>query len=178
MNSSDDDELISERLPTMQIIQDAIVSGALIFAVVAFIMRQGGVVQGGAQPPIISYVISGLAVMSLIQWPIVTRIVVKESRKRSVAEGRSEDRPEVKGVSDTAKLLAVYQTQMIVGAAILEGATFALIISYMIDGTSWTLVGALVLCGVNALQFPTPNRVERWLGEQLELMEQERAGAA
>jgi hypothetical protein len=114
--------------------------------------------------------------MSLIQWPVVTRMIVKESRKKIMAEARPGDSAEVKSMSDTAKLLAVYQTQMIVGAAILEGATFGLIIAFIVDGTYWTLVGALVLSGVNAFQFPTRTRVERWLSEQRELIEQERAG--
>jgi hypothetical protein len=45
-----------------------------------------------------------------------------------------------------------------------------------VDGTYWTLIGALVLSGVNGFQFPTRTLVERWLSEQRELIEQERAG--
>jgi len=63
-------------------------------------------------------------------------------------------------------------------AAILEGATFGLIVAFLVDETYWTLVGALVLSAVNAFQFPTRTRVERWLSEQRELVEQERAGIA
>jgi hypothetical protein len=191
MNSSDDDHLLAERLPRMQIIQGAIVAGAIIYAIVAFALRAGGVMQaraqplraGGviqarAQPPILSYICSALALMSLIQWPVVSRMVAKENRKKIMIVARPAASAEMKSGNDKAMLLAAYQTQMIMVAAILEGATFALIISYIIDGTSWTLVGALVLSGVNALRFPTRSRVERWLGEQLELMEQERAGVA
>ncbi len=178
MNSSDDDKLVSERLPKMKIIQGSIVAGAIIYAVVAFALRQSGVVKGRAQQPIVSYACSVLAVMSLIQFPFITRKIAKENRKKLLAELRSGDSAEMKGTSDTAFLLASYQTQMIVGAAILEGATFGLIIAFLVDGTYWTILGALVLSGVNAFQFPTRSRVERWLEEQRELIEQERAGIA
>jgi len=63
MNSSDDDKLVSERLPKMKIIQGSIVAGAIIYAVVAFALRQSGVVKGRAQQPIVSYACSVLAVM-------------------------------------------------------------------------------------------------------------------
>jgi hypothetical protein len=176
MNLSDDEKLVTERLPRMQIIQGAIVAGAIIYAIVAYALREGGVMQGRAQEPIVSYACSVLAVMSLIQFPFVTRKIAKESRRKLLAEAPSGNSAEMKNISDTAMLLASYQTQMIVGAAILEGATFALIIAFLVDGTNWTIIGALVLSGVNAVQFPTRTRVERWLSEQRELIEQERAG--
>jgi hypothetical protein len=178
MNFSDDEKLVSERLPKMQIIQGAIVAGAIIYAIVAFALREGGVINGRAQEPIVSYACSALAVMSLIQFPFITRKMAKENRKKLLVELRSGDSAEMKTVNDTAFLLASFQTQMIVGAAILEGATFGLIVAFLVDGTYWTILGALVLSGVNAFQFPTRARIERWLEEQRELIEQERAGIA
>jgi hypothetical protein len=67
---------------------------------------------------------------------------------------------------------------MIVGSAIIEGATFGLIVAFIVDATSWTLIAAIVLAAVNALRFPTQTRLERWLDEQRELIQQERAGIA
>jgi hypothetical protein len=178
MNLSDDEKLVTERLPRMQIIQGSIVAGAIIYAIVAFALREGGVVRGRAQQPIVSYACSVLAVISLIEFPFITRRIAKENRKKLLTEVGSGDSPEKKSMSDATLLLGSYQAQMIVGAAILEGATFGLIIAFLVDGTYWTLVAALVLTGLNAFQFPTRGRVERWLSEQRELIEQERAGIA
>jgi hypothetical protein len=176
MNSSDDSTLVAERLPKMQIIQGAIVAGALIYALVAFVIRQNGIMKGRAEQPILSYVMSAFALMALIQFPILTRRIAKENRRKIATGLPLTGSTQPQGISDTALLLASFQTQMIVGAAIVEGATFGLIVAYLFDATSWTLIGAIVLSAVNALQLPTRSRLERWLDEQRELIQQERAG--
>jgi len=68
----------------------------------------------------------------------------------------------------------LYSSRLIIGAAILEGATFGLIIGFLIDATSWTLVAAVVFLVLNCLQFPTRTRLQRWLEEQQELLNQDR----
>ncbi len=176
MNSSDEATLVTERLWKMQIIQGAIVAGALIYAIVAFVLRQSGAMKGHAEQPIVSYVMSAFAIMALIQFPIMTRRIVKENRRKMAGGVPSTASTEAKSTSDTAELLASFQTSMIVGAAIVEGATFGLIVAFLLDATSWTLIGAIALSAVNALQFPTRTRLERWLDEQRELIQQERAG--
>jgi len=175
MNLSDDEKLVTERLPRMQIIQGAIVAGAIMYAIAAYALREGGVINGRAQEPIVSYACSALAVISLMQFPFITRKIAKENRRKILAEARPGDSPEMKSMSDATLLLASYQTQMIIGAAILEGATFGLIVAFIVDGTYWTLIGAAMISAVNAFQFPTRSRVEGWLSEQRELVEQERA---
>src|SRR5437870_7621520 len=133
MNLSDDATLVTERLGKMQIIQGAIVAGALIYAVVALVMRQNGIMKGRAEQPIVSYVMSALAVMALIQFPIMTRKIVKENRRKMAAAVPSTSSNELKSMSDTAVLLSSFQTQLLVGAAIIEGATFGLIVAFLFD---------------------------------------------
>jgi hypothetical protein len=178
MNSSDDVTLVAERLWKMQIIQAAIVAGALIYAIIALVMRQGGIMRGHGGQSIISYVMAAFAATALIQFPIITRRIIKENRKKIADRVPSTGSTELKSTSDTAALLASFQTQMIIGAAILEGATFGLIVAFLIEATSWTLIGAIVLTAVNAFQLPTRIRLERWLDEQRELIQQESAGVA
>jgi hypothetical protein len=176
MNSPGDPILTRERLWKMQIILSAIVGGALICAIVALVMRQSGVMRRCAEQPIVSYTCSAFAVIALILFPIITRKIVREKRWKIYDFVLPAGCIERKGPSYTAALLASFRIQMIVGAAILDGATFALILAFLVDATSWTLIGAIVPLAVSALQFPTRARLERWLDEQRELMRRELAG--
>jgi hypothetical protein len=71
--------------------------------------------------------------------------------------------------------MGVYQTATIVGAALLEGAAFFLLVAYFVEGTSWTLPAALAVWLLLAwLHFPTRSSVEHWLTEQQDEARRER----
>ena len=83
--------------------------------------------------------------------------------------------PQVRlAASDMVKLLGLYGTRMIISSAIVEGCVFFFIIAYMLEGSPYCLVGALVLLGIMAAKFPNRVRVERWVEMQRELLQQER----
>jgi len=197
---SDEDALLAEQLRRMQIILAALLAFALMWGVLVFGLRQGGRLAPPAAQPILSYFVLAFAVVELIPFVFYTAALVKNTRRRIAKNEWPPRQPQQKsrsdreqltmrvintrsvlqaadGTNDRAKLLVLYSYRLIVGASMLEGATFALIIGFMVDATSWTLIAALLFLALNALQFPTRTRVERWLDEQQELLEKDRMGA-
>jgi hypothetical protein len=75
---------------------------------------------------------------------------------------------------ETTDLCDLFQTRMIVTSASLEGATFFLLIAYLIEGTSSSLLGAIALMAFIGAMFPTFALVRRWMEEKRELLEWER----
>ena len=68
--------------------------------------------------------------------------------------------------SEQAKLLMLLNTTTIVGAALLEGAAFANLVAFMLEGQVYSLIlAALMLVGI-LLAIPTRRRVEDWLEVQ------------
>jgi hypothetical protein len=67
----------------------------------------------------------------------------------------------------------VYQTSLIIGAALNEGPAFFALIAYMVEGLPAILgVAAFLILGV-AARFPTRARLEQWIDAQKELLIQE-----
>src|SRR5581483_670179 len=88
---------------------------------------------------------------------VVTNSIQASARNRLVTADGSAVRP----------WLAVYQTRTIVGAALLEGGAFFLLVAYMAEGAPWVLVVAAVLWIAMAwLHFPTRDKVEAWVTDQ------------
>jgi len=86
--------------------------------------------------------------------------------------------------SYTGKLAPIYQTQLIIGAAMLEGAAFFATIAYMfatiaymVERNPLALATAIALLGALVARFPTSDRVNAWLDRQLGLLQEERQSA-
>ena len=78
---------------------------------------------------------------------------------------------------DTGRLLPLYTTQLILGAAINEGMAFFAAIAYMLERHPIALGTAIVLLGGLIARFPTADRVNAWLDQQLEQLRIERQSA-
>jgi hypothetical protein len=77
---------------------------------------------------------------------------------------------------DPGRLWTLYQTRLILVAALLEGAGFMQAIFYLMEGQTFSLAVALVLLAWLALLFPTRAGVEEWVERQQELARQGRWG--
>jgi hypothetical protein len=71
------------------------------------------------------------------------------------------------------RLLPLYQTQLLIGAAILEGMAFFATLAYMLERNKIALAIAAFLLGCLASRFPTVDRINRWLERQLGLLRNE-----
>jgi hypothetical protein len=189
MSHVDDESLLSSTIRTMQIIIFALTLGLVFFlAIILFIGNHPAPAppRPGDQPaqasPMISYMAVAVAVVAIPLSLLVPSLVVKTARKQ-IAQGTW--RPPDRGtgtlpqgaLSDTLCFAAVYQTSLIVGAALNEGAAFLALIAYMVEGLPAILgLAVLLIVGV-AARFPTRARVEQWIDAQKELLlEEKQAG--
>jgi hypothetical protein len=79
--------------------------------------------------------------------------------------------------TDASKLLAVRQTSMIVGLALLEGAAFFACIAYLLEGQLWVLAIILTAMVLMMVSFPTEGRVQSWLAWQADQLDELRRRA-
>jgi polyferredoxin len=132
--------------------------------------------QQPQQDASLAYVAVGFAVMALGIRSFVGAAVVASHRKR-IASGSwslnvQSNLPA--GATNGDRLLFVFQQKTIIESALVEGAAFFVLVTFLLVGQWWSLaiVGALIT--VILVPFPTYDRVEEWVRYQLELMELER----
>jgi len=135
----------------MQIIAAALMLGVVVFAVV--------VVAGGHlnQPPngdVVSFIGAGLAVLMSVQHRVVPGFIVK------AYAGQFAKMPEQE------RDCYIYQMQLIIALAMLEGAAFLNLVACMTEHNWWSLAIAGGLVAIMAVQFPTRTRVEQWIETQ------------
>ena len=63
------------------------------------------------------------------------------------------------------QLAALYQTKMIVGMAVLEGAAFFNLVAYFLERHIWSYGVVAFLVGVMAISFPSQGQFESWAEE-------------
>jgi len=63
-------------------------------------------------------------------------------------------------------LFGVYQTTLIIKAAMVEGAIFLLLVMHMIERSPWTLAVAVAFLVILLLHMPTVPRVDEWIERQ------------
>jgi hypothetical protein len=81
-------------------------------------------------------------------------------------------------IDDVVQLSQVYRTQVLVSAAILEGAAMFALLAYFLEGGQWVLILAVVLIGLVLSRFPTQTGVEAWIDGQLIQLDQDRGVAS
>jgi hypothetical protein len=141
----------------MQIICGALLLGIAVFAGFAVFFRQQNNNPAPAGP-LISYTAIGFAVATLAARLLV--LAMLEATARRTLTGQ-------KNQMDPKRWLDFYQTRMIVGTALLEGAAFCALLAYMLEGTPWTVGMAVLLwVAIAWLHFPTRDRVAAWIAAQ------------
>jgi hypothetical protein len=154
---------------TLRIIHAALLMGCLAFAVIAVVLRQQQAAPP-VDPPVVSMIGIGISVVAAASYLIVPNLMVAGWRRR-VAQTESADTGSADG-----RFWDVLNTHFIVGAALLEGVIFFLLVAYLIEGQPWTLGVAAFFWLVLASRYPTEAGMRRWLETQLELIEQGRRG--
>jgi hypothetical protein len=164
-----DDVLFQQRVRVMQIVAGTLLTGVLVFLVIAIATASNrGPQRGEATLPVVSIV---AVVMLMVQLPLAFFIPHSgiQAGTRRIASGAWQGPPgsdPTAYASDTAKLLAVRQTAMIIRSALLEGVAFLGCIAYMIEGRAIALGVVAVAVIVMLLTFPTRGRVRSWVEQQ------------
>jgi len=148
---SDSTDIPEQTIRTMQIIAGALVSGVVFLGLVAVFAV--GALNEPPSGQLISVMAAAMALFAFGTHLVVPRIVARQA----VANVDP---------NDVTALCGVYQTQLIIGLAILEGMAFFNVITCIIEHNWWSLAvaGALVLWML--LAFPTRTRVAQWIETQ------------
>lgn len=140
---------ITQRVRVMQIINAALIMGVVFFAViVVFVMDGLGQPAGGMMMSILG---AGFAGMAIVIHFIVPNILVVNMTKEHAEK------------FDADGWCGVYQTKLIIGLAILEGAAFFNVIVVQMEHQWFPLAIAGVLLFWMLVQFPTETRVRQWI---------------
>ena len=160
-------------LRTMQIIASALIAGVLMFGGVASFLVFGNAqaAQPGAGPNgsnLLIYLSSAMAAMQVVLSIVVPNLVsasgVKDVAKMA-QDGTSTGPKELIG-----RLMGVAQTRMIIAMALVEGAAFFCLISFI---STKSIIPAAVVAGllmVMAIHFPTKMKLANWLEDQQRLL--------
>ncbi len=191
MSMTSDQDAIRTVTRQGQIIVGALISGVLAFLVIATVVGPlaGVGADAAAQPagqlaqsvPILTYSALAVGAVCLSMSLIVPSLVAKQQRL-AMAGGKSlpgqspastpPQGPEAVGTAPTG-LSWVYLNQLIIGAAINEGAAFFAGVAYLVEKNPIALAVALVLIAGVIARFPTANRVERWIEQQQEKLRED-----
>ena len=154
------------RLRVMRILHAALCLGVLFFLVI--VLALGPLIRPPPDVPLISYLIAGFAVVSCALAWFMPNVGTASARRQQIGT----DQPG----SGRDHWWMVYQTRLILRCAPLEGGAFAQFIAYLLEGQPFSLGLGVALFLLLALQFPTRERVERWVEVQEDLAQQARWG--
>jgi hypothetical protein len=136
----------------MQIITLALIFGVVMFLVIALITRMGNAPV--AEATTLSYVALAFFLGASGASFVAPNLIREAMVKRLVHSSQP---------ATVAQLAAVYQTALIVGLALLEGAGMFGIVVYLVEGHIWTLaLPAIAMC-LMAIRLPTESRLLDWL---------------
>ena len=169
-------EHLSGPVLTMQIIVFALTMGLLFFLAIVCFLTWGSMRGSPDAMPLLTFIGLGLAATLIaIRWIVLqvmtagARHAILRGMSDSGRSGSSSDLPD----HAAGQLLALYQTRMIVGAALLEGPAFFLLITYMLEHSPWSLLAAIVMILGVAAHFPTQDRVGGWVERQMSVLQEE-----
>jgi hypothetical protein len=172
------DSLTARLLRTMQIVAGTLLMGVVVFVGIALylvLVQHNG--QGIAAPP--NPNLPALSVLAVAMLGINATLAFVIPRRltrlalRRILSGTWPIRP---GIPPTtyatgrAKLMALLQTEMIVGLALLEGSAFLGCTAYMLEAQTLILGVPAVVVVLMVCRFPTEGRVRGWLVRQAEML--------
>jgi hypothetical protein len=171
-----DDEVLAKRLGVMRIIAFALTAGVAIFVGVDLVLIHMYFNGVGLSPPDgLPYVTIVAIIMLIVNVPL--SFIVPESTAginlRRIADGTWQPVPGTNPDdyrTDLGKLLAVYQSSMIVGLAMLEAAAFTGCIAYLLEANPLALAVAVVAMILMIARFPTETRSRDWLEKKTEAL--------
>ena len=171
--SQPDDSIPIGIVRTGQIITGALIMSVVIFTLVVLLAIPPAAPPPGPAPDQTLSLMAGMAFLASVPLSFIMPRFATRSALAKIAAGtwqppRSDD-PRVKPeqfASTTGKLLAVWQTSLIIGLAMLEGCAFLALIAFMIEDQPAVLVVAGIAIALMLVRFPAMSRVEAWVEDQ------------
>ncbi len=138
------------------IVASALIMGVVLagFAIVPFDIF--------AKPPsgqMISLIMAGMAGVCFLASMVVPNIVSQAAINSISGESDNQEQ----------RYATVYQTQLIIRLALLEGPAFANLVALSMERNPWSLGIVVWLIVTMILFFPTPGRIDAWIKQKKEL---------
>ena len=150
------------QLRVMQIIAVALMMSVLTFLGVVLVVTKGEVF-GQQGPTLITTIAAVFAGMMVVAHLAVPSVIAKTHLRMLNGNAQANSSPEDR----IASLVSVYQVQLIVGLALLEGAAFFNLIALMIGKHFLSTLSVLALLALMLLKFPTKTKVTWWVQDRL-----------
>jgi len=152
---------------TSQIIVGALVAGCFFFMLIVLLIGRGdfGSWELALNKPLT--LVGIVAAFAILSARIVVPGVITAQMLRQLAE--REQQPEWRD------LFGVYQTMLIIKAAMIEGSIFLLLVMHMTEHSRWTLALAVVLLVILLAHMPTVRRVDEWIERQTRAIQEQRS---
>jgi hypothetical protein len=142
-----------------------IIAWALIAGVGAFLgfvlVSSGGKLNG--EPDAMTFTGLVFAAVMIVSHFVIPGRIAKSQLKQAAARGIFEMR-EDKRVACAA---GIFQMQLIIALALLEGAAFLNLIAMMTERSLASLITVSVLLGLMLARFPTRDKVSNWTQDKL-----------
>jgi hypothetical protein len=145
---------------TMQIIAFALMMGVVVFGVIVM-FQTGGQLNG--KPGLLTWIAAGFAGLMIVNHLAIPLIIAGATWKKLAADGIRQ-----KSEQEQAQAaMGVYQAQMIVALALLEGAAFFNLVVVMQERTMISLGIVIALLVLMLIKFPTTTKVTWWIEDRL-----------
>ena len=135
---------------TSQLICSALIAGVTLFLLVALFIATN------AKPPLVAYVALGVTSLVVALRFLIPDVVVNQMIKAL---------PKSHGEMTRGRLFGLFQIRMIIGVALLEGASFFNLVSYILEGQWWSIATVVFLLMLMGMMFPTLGSFEGWFGD-------------
>jgi len=150
----------------MQIIAAALMMGVLALLFVVLLVTRGDI--GGMQnADLITMIAGGSGFLMIVNHLVIPGIITRAQLKQAAASGILQKEEQAK----IEHFCAIYQTQMIIGLALLEGAAFFNLIALMVEKSVASLGVVILLLSLMLLKFPTRDKVSFWVQDKLREMQ-------
>lgn len=161
---------------TTQIISTALTGGVAFFAAIVLVLSTQQPRGDAPAVPILTYAAAGVALLAVVLRTVVPGLIAAQARQAIVNRDASRvPQPAVHNAAelgDVAPLMGMFQTRLIVGAALLEGGAFFCLVAYLLERQPLALIAAGVLFCFLLGQFPSVARVTGWIETELSTVDQ------
>jgi len=170
MNVQEDSKVIAQGIRSMRFFLGALLAGLLLFLAVAVSTKWNSQPRPEEDHTVVLLVFLGQAAIFAVFGQLLSSRGLDKQRKELAASlgnsPRAEDIP-------ADKLLQMLQGTRIVRLAILEAASFALLICLIVTGKFWLLAVVAVLMALMVREWPTVAGVTGWIEEQRDRIRQD-----
>lgn len=157
------DPSLTARARTMQIIATALCVGVFSFMVVAVALSQVNPPQANlgriAGLPLLSAIAIALFILQMPVALLLPHVILQANVKQAAAECLT-------GEELPTRLLAAYQTAMIIRLALFEGVGFLACIATILEGPLPAIIIAALSLICMIVNFPATSRIDEWLDQQ------------